>query len=419
MNNTLKFLNQFLASIGISESALSASSTTIMAFILIGLCFALYHILTRLVTPLILKIAFKTSIKWDDIIFRKKFLNCLWLLVSVIVGNVLVPTVFVAYPKMEQNVLVVTNILMIMAFTACIIELLKSVFLLFADKNRVDEIATSLQESEITGKEYRYEPSHSLKGLQQMITVIIVGIAVILSISVLFGKDPLIILSGLSAGAAVLMLVFKDSILGVVAGVQLTANKMVQPGDWITAPKYGVNGIVREITLATVKVENFDNTIVTMPPYALITDAFQNWNSVFRTGARRVMRSINIDLQSIRFCSHAEREEWENTQWGKRIDWNEEVPNITAFRRYAEHYVENHPKVRNDRTLIIRELQPTPEGLPVELYFFTSTTEWVAYEGLQSNVMDHFLTKLRDFGLRAFQRPSGYDFCQNPTNNLR
>lgn len=417
MNSTLEFFNKILASTGVSDSALTATSTTVMACIMVGLCVAAYYLLTRLMTPLILKIAFKTSIKWDDIIFRKKFLDALWLLVSVIVGNVLVPTVFGAYPKMEQNVQVVTNILMIMSFTACIIELLKSVFLLFADKNRVDEIAAGLQESEITGHDFVYEPSHSLKGLQQMIAVIIIGIAVILCISVLFGKDPLIILSGLSAGAAVLMLVFKDSILGVVAGVQLTANKMVQPGDWITAPKYGVNGVVREITLATVKVENFDNTIVTMPPYALITDAFQNWNSVFRTEARRVMRSINIDLQSIRFCTHAEREEWEQTQWGKRIDWNEEVPNITAFRRYAEHYVENHPSVRNDRTLIIRELQPTPEGLPVEFYFFTSTTAWVAYEGLQSNVMDHFLTRLRDFGLRAYQRPSGYDFSNYPTKS--
>lgn len=411
-NSTLRFFNELLSSTGIADSALNATSTSVMAVLLVGVCIGAYHLLTRLLTPLILKIAFKTSIKWDDIIFRKKFLNCLWLLVSVIIGNVLVPTVFVAYPKIAQNVLVVTNILMIMSFTACVIELLKSVFLLFADKNRVDEIAAGLQESETTGHEYVYEPSHSLKGLQQMITVIIVGIAVILCISVLFGKNPLIILSGLSAGAAVLMLVFKDSILGVVAGVQLTANKMLQPGDWITAPKYGVNGIVREITLATVKVENFDNTIVTMPPYALITDAFQNWNSVFRTGARRVMRSINIDMQSIRFCTEAESRRWADTAWGKHIDWNEEVPNITAFRRYAEHYVAHHPKVLDDRTLIIRELQPTPDGLPVELYFFTSTTEWVAYEGLQSNVMDHFLTKLRDFGLRAFQRPSGYDFSQ-------
>lgn len=419
MNTTLDFFNQLLSSAGISDGALTATSSTVMAVLLVGVCVSAYYLLTHLLTPLILKIAFKTSIKWDDIVFRKKFLNSLWLLVSVILGNVLVPTVFVAYPKVESNVLVVTNILMIMSFTACIIELLKSVFLLFADKNRVDEIAAGLQESETTGKDYVYEPSHSLKGLQQMITVVIVGIAVILCISVLFGKNPLIILSGLSAGAAVLMLVFKDSILGVVAGVQLTANKMLQPGDWITAPKYGVNGIVREITLATVKVENFDNTIVTMPPYALITDAFQNWNSVFRTDARRVMRSINIDMQSIRFCTEAERAHWESTEWGKRIDWSEEVPNITAFRRYAEHYVESHPTVRLDRTLIIRELQPTPDGLPVELYFFTSTTEWVAYEGLQSNVMDHFLTKIKDFGLRAFQRPSGYDLSQYPPQNLR
>lgn len=413
MNNVLKFFNNLLSATGFSDEAITPTSTAIMTFLLIVLCVGVYYSLTRLLTPLILKIAFKTSIKWDDIIFRKKFLNSLWLLVSVIVANVLLPTVFGAYPRMQANVTVVVNILMIMSFTASVIELLKSVFLLFADKEHVDEIAADLQKSETTGQDFEYEPSHSLKGLQQMIIVVIVGIAIILCISVLFGKNPLIILSGLSAGAAVLMLVFKDSILGVVAGVQLTANKMVQPGDWITAPKYGVNGVVREITLATVKVENFDNTIVTMPPYALITDAFQNWNTVFRTGARRVMRSINIDMQSIRFCTERERHEWSATEWGKRIDWSEPVPNITAFRRYAEYYVAGRPTVRTDRTMIIRELQPTPDGLPVELYFFTSTTEWVAYEGLQSNVMDHFITRLRDFGLRAFQRPSGYDLFQH------
>ncbi len=413
MNNVLKFFNNALDATGLSEKALTATSTAIMTLLMVALCVGAYYALTRFLTPLILKIAYKTSIKWDDILFRKKFLNSLWLLVSVILGNVLLPTVFEAYPGLLANVSVVVNILLIMSFTASIIELLKSVFLLFADKDHVDEIAADIQKSESAGKDFDYEPSHSLKGLQQMIIVVIVGIAVILCISVLFGKNPLIILSGLSAGAAVLMLVFKDSILGVVAGVQLTANKMVQPGDWITAPKYGVNGIVREITLATVKVENFDNTIVTMPPYALITDAFQNWNTVFRTGARRVMRSICIDMQSIRFCTPEERDQWAETEWGKRLDWSEPVPNITAFRRYAEYYVAGRPTVRTDRTMIIRELQPTPEGLPVELYFFTSTTEWVAYEGLQSNVMDHFITRLRDFGLRAFQRPSGYDFSRN------
>lgn len=413
MNNVLKFFNHILASVGLSDTAVTPASTSIMTFLLVVLCVSAYYTLTRVVTPVILKIAFKTSIKWDDIIFRKKFLNSLWLLVSVIIGNVLIPMALGAYPRLQANVTTVVNILMIMSFTAVVIELLKSVFLLFADKDRVDEIAADLQQSESTGQEFNYEPSHSLKGLQQMIIVVIVGIAVILCISVLFGKNPLIILSGLSAGAAVLMLVFKDSILGVVAGVQLTANKMLQPGDWITAPKYGVNGIVREITLATVKVENFDNTIVTMPPYALITDAFQNWNTVFRTGARRVMRSICIDMQSIRFCTDEERERWAATPWGQRMDWSEPVPNITAFRRYAEHYMSALPTVRTDRIMMIRELQPTPEGLPVELYFFTTTTAWVAYEGLQSDMMDHFITRLRDFGLRAFQRPSGYDFTQS------
>lgn len=410
MNNVLRFFNHALASAGLSESALTPTSTTIMSFLLVALCVGAYYLLTHAATPLILKIAFKTSVKWDDIILRKKFLNSLWLLVSVIICSVLLPTALGAYPHLQANVTTVVNILLIMSFTAAIIELLKSVFLLFADKEHVDEIAADLQHSETTGQEFHYEPSHSLKGLQQMIIVVIVGIALILSVSVLFGKNPLIILSGLSAGAAVLMLVFKDSILGVVAGVQLTANKMLQPGDWITAPKYGVNGIVREITLATVKVENFDNTIVTMPPYALITDAFQNWNTVFRTGARRVMRSICVDIQTIRFCTEEEQMRWADTEWGKRMDWSEPVPNITAFRRYAEHYMACLPTVRTDRIMMIRELQPTPEGLPVELYFFTATTAWVDYEGLQSNVMDHIITRLRDFGLRAFQRPSGYDF---------
>jgi miniconductance mechanosensitive channel len=251
---------------------------------------------------------------------------------------------------------------------------------------------------------------HTLKGFYQMLKLVVVCVGVIIIIATLIDKSPLAILTGLGAGAAILMLVFQDMIKGLVAGVQLTANDMLRPGDWITVPKYGADGDVIDVSLTTVKVRNWDKTITTVPPYALVNDSFQNWRGMFDIGGRRVKRSINIDMHSIRFCTAEEMSRYRQQPWmeGFEETGSQEV-NLYVFRKYVEYYLRHHPKVNQELLLIVRQLQPTADGLPLELYFFSADTMWVKYEALQSEVFDHVLAVIHDFDLRVFQSPSGLD----------
>ena len=207
------------------------------------------------------------------------------------------------------------------------------------------------------------------------------------------------------------MLIFQDTIKGLVAGIQLMTNDMLRPGDWITMPKYEADGDVIEVTLTTVKVRNWDKTITTIPPYALVNDSFQNWRGMFDIGGRRVKRSINIDMQTVRFCTKEELEHYKKQPWmeGFEETGKEEV-NLYIFRHYMEYYLKHHPKVSQEMIMTVRQLQPTAQGLPVELYFFSADTRWLKYEHLQAEVFDHVLAMLHTFDLKVFQSPTGGDF---------
>lgn len=251
---------------------------------------------------------------------------------------------------------------------------------------------------------------HTLKGFYQMLKLVAICVGTIIIISTLIGKNPLAILTGLGAGTAILMLVFQDTIKGFVAGIQLMANDMLRPGDWITMPKYGADGDVMEVTLTTVKVRNWDKTIVTVPPYALVNDSFQNWRGMFDIGGRRVKRSLNIDMNTVRFCTGSEMAEFRKKSWmeGFEETGNEEV-NLYVFRHYVEYYLRHHPGVNQDMTMLVRQMQPTAQGMPIELYFFSADTAWLKYERLQAEVFDHLLATLPIFGLKVFQSPTGMD----------
>ena len=210
------------------------------------------------------------------------------------------------------------------------------------------------------------------------------------------------------ASAAVLMLIFKDSILGLVAGVQLSANDMLRPGDWITMSKYGADGYVIEVTLTTVKVQNFDKTITTIPPYALVSDSFQNWRGMRECGGRRIKRSVFIDARTIRRCTPEETARLREKGY-LAADTSQEIVNLQALREYLANYLRNCPDVRSDLMLMVRTLQPTSEGVPLEFYCFTRHFEWIPYEAFQSALTDRVLTLLPEFGLQAFQRPAGTD----------
>ena len=254
----------------------------------------------------------------------------------------------------------------------------------------------------------------------------------ILIVSILIGKSPAILLTGLGASAAVLMLIFRDSILGFVSGIQLAANDVLKVGDWISIPKYGADGNVEEVSLTTVKIRNWDNTLVMLPPYLLTTDSFTNWHAMQLSGGRRVMRSVAIDMTSVRFCTPEmldhyrtidlirdyvdqteRRVEEYNAAHGigsgeRRINGLHQT-NLGVFRAYLVRYLRNEVPVNKDMTLMVRQLQPTETGLPMQLYFFTDTVVWVDYEGIQSDVFDHVLAVIPEFGLRVFQNPSGED----------
>ena len=235
---------------------------------------------------------------------------------------------------------------------------------------------------------------------------------------------------------AVMMLIFKDSILGLVAGIQLSANRMVARGDWIEMPKFGADGEVLEVALTTVKVKNWDKTITTIPTYALISDSFKNWRGMSQSGVRRIKRSINIDMSTVGFLSpemlHKMKQINLLTDYiakkEKEIeDWNQQnvsanitnqvnaraLTNLGSLRAYIREYLHNHPKISSSETLLVRQLQPTEFGIPIEIYIFTTDNAWVKYEDIQSDIFDHLLAILPDFGLRAFQSPSDHSFFQN------
>ena len=269
-----------------------------------------------------------------------------------------------------------------------------------------------------------------LKGIFQGIKLISAILVGILMISLLIGQSPAILISGLGAMAAVLMLVFKDPILGLVAGIQLSANDMLKLGDWLEMPKYGADGAVIDIGLTTVKVRNWDNTITTIPTWSLVSDSFKNWSGMSASGGRRIKRSISIDATSIHFLDEDERQRLhkahllkpylttrhqEIDEWNQQLDAPESVlnhrqmTNIGNFRAYLNEYLRHHPRIRKDMTLMVRQLAPDDHGLPIEIYAFTNTVVWLEYESIQADIFDHIFAVVEEFGLRIHQSPTGND----------
>lgn len=270
-----------------------------------------------------------------------------------------------------------------------------------------------------------------LRGLLQTFKLLASVLVGLLAISTLMGKSPVILLSGLGALSAVLLLVFKDPILGLVAGIQLSANKMLAVGDWLEMPKYGADGDVTDIALTTVKVRNWDKTITTIPTYALISDSFINWRGMAEAGGRRIKRSVLIETSSIRFLDkemfehlkqaealgdylERKQKEIEHANKSRKTDMairinGRRLTNVGTFRGYLVAYLKTHPGIHQGMTLIVRQLEPTSDGLPIQIYAFTNTTTWSEYENIQSDIFDHVLAVMPEFGLRAHEAPTGND----------
>lgn len=290
--------------------------------------------------------------------------------------------------------------------------------------------------SRVVNEVYTQKPisrTRPIKSYLQGIQIVAYCFGFISIIAVFMNKSPLLILSGLGALTAIIMLVFRDSILSLVAGVQLTTNDLIRVGDWIEMPQFNADGDVREITLHTVKVQNWDKTLTIIPAHKFLENSFKNWRGMQESGGRRIKRSLYIDVQSIRFLtaddiekfssyrllrSYLEQKQQELSQYNEQLPPDVQkgslnrrrLTNVGTFRAYLDAYLKNHPQIHQDMTFLVRQLQPGPEGLPIELYVFTRDTRWAIYEGIQADIFDHILSILPEFGLRFFQNPTGYDF---------
>ena len=389
MNPTLL---RWLSPLGITADSrawlywlIAIASIALVVFVADAVC-------RRLVLPLVKRLTRATRAAWDDILLSDTLLKDVSRLVPPILIAVLMPLAFShAHPTLD--LLLKVNLIYLIAIIAKLLcTFLSALYDLSSHQDRLK--------------------NHPIKGIYQMLKIVVICVALIIVVSILINKNPGYILTALGASAAVLMLVFKDTIMGLVAGVQLSANDMLRPGDWITMPKYGADGDVEEVTLTTVKVRNWDKTITTIPPYALVSDSFQNWRGMQESGGRRVKRSVYIDMRSISFCSDEQMAEFERRGWLEGVEREDKfVVNLHVFRNYLEDYLQHHPRVNSGMTIMVRQLQPTAQGLPLELYFFSDGTEWVPYEHLQSEIFEHVFAVMPTFGLRVFQSPMGIDFC--------
>lgn len=396
---------------GVSEEILSWVYPLTAAFAIAVLSYVCTAVFRFAVMPAVQKVTEKTRNKWDDYIFDQRVMKAFRRLIPPVVWYVCLPLVFTGSPGVLSFLLKACNIYLVV------------VSLMF-----VSVFIHSLYEISEAHQKLRNRP---LKGIYQMFNLLAVVVGCILIVSILIDKSAGAVLAGLGASAAVLMLIFKDSILGLVAGVQLSANDMLRPGDWITMEKYGANGTVIEVTLNAVKVRNFDNTITTIPPYALVSDAFQNWRSMKESGGRRIKRSINIDMNSVRFCTpemlakyrrislltaYIDQKEEELAAYNHERQIDDSIPvngrrqtNLGVFRAYLVRYLYQLPTINKDMTCLVRHLQPTETGLPIEIYFFTTQTDWTLYEAVQADVFDHILAIIPEFDLAVFQNISGRD----------
>ena len=348
---------------------------------------------------------------WDDIIVKRRLLHRLSHLAPALVIYVFASPVLEGY---DLPILVVQRVALIYMIVVTLLAL-DGVLNAMVDILRSSAFARDLP----------------VKSVIQVIKLILYGLAVIAVVSLIIGRSPSLLLGGLGAMTAVMMLVFKDPILGLVAGIQLSANRMLARGDWIEMPEYGADGDVLEVALTTVKVQNWDKTITTIPTYALITESFKNWRGMSESGGRRIKRAFNIDMSSIRFCDqemldrfatiqyitpYLEQKREETARWNteRHLDPSDLVngrrlTNVGTFRAYAVAYLRNHPMIDSDMTFLVRHLPPTEHGLPIEIYVFSRDQEWSNYEAIQADIFDHVLAIAPAFDLRIYQRPSGGD----------
>jgi len=408
----LDILRGWIIDQGMDLSAANFLARGLIIVLIIVLSFIVYLLAKHFILRGLTAIISRTATQWDDVILRKKVFNRLALLTPAIVIYISTPIPFEGYDSL--------------------ISLINGLVLIYMIAIGILAINAFLNASLDIYTTYEVSNRIPIKGFIQVFKIIIYFTSGIFIISILLDKTPIYLFSSLGALTAVLMFIFKDSILGFVAGIQLSANRMVANGDWIEMPKYGANGDIIEIALTTVKVQNWDKTITTIPTYALITESFKNWRGMSESGGRRIKRSISIDMNTIQFCSEDMLDRFSKVQYISRyietmkVEMQEKneleqvdnsslvngrrMTNIGTFRAYVKAYLTNHPMINQEMTFLVRQLAPTEHGLPIEIYVFSKDQDWANYESIQANIFDHILAVVPEFDLRVFQDPSGMDF---------
>jgi len=412
-NSYSGIIDTLLNSFGLEGTMLHLIKMILISASLITFCFLADFLARKTILGIIERIIRKTKNTWDDVLIEQNVFKHVAHIVPALLIGVLASVLYEGHPDWIVALEKISEIYLTVAFILTIVAFFKA-FQFYLESRPF-----------LKGK-----PLDSYMQLIRLIVYILGGIYII---SVLIDKSPMGIFSALGAMSVVLMLVFKDTILGFVGSIQIAANDMVKIGDWVEFPKFGADGDVIEIKLQTVKVQNWDKTITTIPTYSFVSDAFKNWRGMSESGGRRIKRSINIDMNSVKFCdekllsslknidllkSYFDKKdhEIEDHNTGKSHSHSANIRKLTnlgSFRAYLEHFLDDHPFITKDMTFLVRQLPPNEKGLPIEIYVFSSEQRWAYYEAIQADIFDHVIAVLPEFDLKIFQNPTGADF-----NNL-
>ena len=386
MINLGSWMNGILIGWGVDPKIANTFDEMIIAAFLVILAIGLDYLCQAIFVGSMKKLAQHTHYQWDSLLLKRKVVHHLVHTIPGILVYALLPLAFIR----GKGLLLLSQKICAVYIVFALLLAINGFILVFLDMYNMRQV----------------NKNRPIKGFMQVLQVLLFFIGGIVIIAILIGKSPASLFAGLGASAAILMLVFKDTILGFVAGIQLSANDMLRPGDWITVPGSNANGIVQEITLNTVKIQNFDNTISTIPPYTLVNASFQNWRGMVESGGRRVMKSIFLDLNTIKFCTPDMLDTFRKEiplLADYKPDEGVTPTNSQMFRVYVEKYLTSLPVVNTDLDLIISQLQSTEYGVPIQIYFFSRNKVWKEYERIQSDIFYHFFAMVPKFDLKVYQ----------------
>lgn len=401
-----------LKNAGFNSVASHYINSILLLVVFVALLYFIDFLLRKMLMLLLIKTIRRSKTRIDDFLIHNRVLKYFTHIIPLVIAKQSLPLIFRGFPNWTDITIGVVEVLIILAVTTFV----KSLFY-------------TLKDFLNTRRRFTDKP---LDSYFQVVSILLYLICCILIFSKLTGKEPYGLLTALGAASAIFILVFKDTILGFVASIQVSSNDMVRVGDWIEMSKYGADGTVLQINLSTVKVQNFDKTVTTIPTYALISDSFKNYRTMQKSGGRRIKRSLNIKMGSIRFLNEAEIEDLKRIKLLKSfiierqqeiVNYNRthvddptmlvngrKMTNIGLFREYVKRYLLNSPNIHKQFHLMVRHMQPTEHGLPIEIYAFTTTTDWPVYEGIMADVFDHVLAVVSYFHLEVFELPSSTDF---------